>query len=177
MQQKPPWCGCRIDWWAAMGLPTQQQHWGQAQGSQSIKVWQINFPVAIRTDLSPSSSPSYLPSSPANATALPAAAHCQPPSLNFKTSALIAATVSYQPSNQSWGSAAIWPPAQRQKNEGAKGVLHCVWFSIPSSCVTFKQRRQSLAPTLCCFSDTESHIRPTSPLWYAAQGKSDFIAS
>lgn len=39
-----------------------------------------------------------------------------------------------------------------KKNEEAKGVLHCMWFSIPSSCATFKQTRQSLALTLCAVS-------------------------
>lgn len=67
--------------------------------------------------MGPRSSPSYLSYSPANghATALPAAAHCQPPQPQLKQLTLIAATVSYQPSNQSWGSAAIWPQTQRQK--------------------------------------------------------------
>lgn len=44
------------------------------------------------------------------------------------------------------------------KNEETKGVLHCVWFSTPSSCATFKQTRQNLAPTLCAVLVTQKVV-------------------
>lgn len=96
-------------------------------------------------------------------------------SLNFKTLTLVAATVSYQPNNQFWGSAAIWPQKWRQKTEGAKGVLHCVWFSIPSSCLTFKQRRQSLALTLYAVSVTQK-VTSNLPHLFGMQLKASQIS-
>lgn len=149
------------------------------QGSQTIKVWQINFSVAIRTDLGPSSSPTYLLYSPANGHATSPPCSCTLPTLSAPaqtTLTLIKAMVSAK--QPVLGFSSHLASDTEAKKWGSKGSSPlCVYFYPLLMCHLQATQTKLGTNSVCCFSGTESHIRPTSPLLYAAQGKSDFIAS
>lgn len=149
------------------------------QGSQSISIWLTVVSVLTKSALGPSSSLSCFHSSSANGRVmvhslllLPA----KPLDLSLSNLNLDSSDgpVSAEQLVLRFSSHMASAPEATKSASKGDSPLHEV-FASPLMCHLQENRTKLGTNSVCCFRVAESHIRPTSPLLYAAQGKSAFM--